>query len=337
MDWTKFPKVELHLHLDCSLSYEVVSQIDPTITLEQYHMDFIAPAKCVDLADYLKRAPSSYPLMQTEEQLRLVTLDLFEQLLEDNILYAEIRFAPLLHTERGLSPRQVVASVETTTAQAVRDTGVEARIILCTLRFYSKAQSLETVRLVEDFRGTYVAGFGNVFDDHLAAFQYARDKDIPYTAHAGETRGPDNVWDTVRHFAPSRLGHGVPCLEIPELVEHIRKHRIHLEVCPTSNIQTNTFETYADHPINELYRAGISVGVNTDARTISNITLSEEYEKLHETFGWGAEDFFNCNRNALEAAFISDDVRDSLMAQLVEGYKEALCHKPKLSSYEALS
>ena len=328
MDWTKLPKVELHLHLDCSLSYEVVSQIDPSITLEQYRMNFIAPAKS-DLAEYLKRAPSSYPLMQAEEQLRLVTLDLFEQLKQDNIVYAEIRFAPLLHTERGLSPRQVVASVETTTSQAVRNTGVEARIILCALRYYSKAQSLETVRLVEDFRGTYVAGFdiaadkpGNVFDDHLAAFQYARDKGIPYTAHAGETRGPDNVWDTVRHFAPSRLGHGVPCLERPELVEHIQKHRIHLEVCPTSNIQTNTFETYADHPIDELYRSGISVGVNTDTRTISNITLSEEYEQLHKTFGWGAEDFFNCNRNALEAAFVSDDVRDRLMAQLVKGYEE---------------
>lgn len=327
MDWAKLPKVELHLHLDCSLSYEVVSRIDPSITLEQYRRDFIAPDKCVDLADYLKRAPSSYPLMQTEEQLRLVTLDLFEQLREDNVLYAELRFAPLLHTEKGLSVQQVVASVEAATAEAIRNTRVEARIILCTLRYLSEAQSLETVRLVEDFRGTYVAGFdvaadrpGNVIDDHLAAFQYARDHDIPYTAHAGETRGPDNVWDTVQYFAPPRLGHGVPCLERPALVEHLLQQQIHLEVCPTSNIQTNTFDTYADHPIDRLYRAGISVGVNTDARTISNITLSEEYAKLHETFGWQPEDFFNCNRNALKAAFISDDLRDNLMARLAEGY-----------------
>jgi len=213
MDWAQLPKVELHLHLDCSLSYEVVSQIDPSITPEQYRMDFVAPAKCVDLADYLKRAPSSYPLMQTEEQLRLVTFDLFEQLREDNVLYAEIRFAPLLHTEKGLSSRQVVASVDAATAEAIRNTGVEARIILCTLRYYSEAQSLETVHLVEDFCGTHVAGFdiaadrpGNVIDVHLAAFQYARDRGIPYTAHAGETRGPDNVWDTVQHFAPARLG-----------------------------------------------------------------------------------------------------------------------------------
>ncbi|MBN2389469.1 MAG: adenosine deaminase, partial [Anaerolineae bacterium] len=107
------------------------------------------------------------------------------------------------------------------------------------------------------------------------------------------------------------------------LVEHLRQHRIHLEICPTSNIQTNTFDTYANHPIDKLYRAGISVGVNTDARTISNITLSQEYEKLHQTFGWGAEDFFQCNRNALEAAFIPDEVRNKLLTQLADGYQLA--------------
>ena len=328
MDWTELPKVELHLHLDCSLSYEVVSQIDPSITLEEYRTDFIAPAKCVDLADFLARAPTSYPLMQTEEQLRLVTLDLFEQLCRDNVLYAEIRFAPLLHTERGLSAHQVVASVEAATAQAVRSTGIEARIILCTLRYYSAAQSLETVHLVEDFRDTYVAGFdiaadkpGNVIDDHVAAFQYARDAGIPFTAHAGETRGLDNVWETVQHFRPSRLGHGVCSITDPALLEHLRQQQIHLEACPTCNVQTNCYDTYADHPIDRLYRAGISVGVNTDTRTITNVTLSEEYAKLQQTFGWDSEDFFHCNQNALNAAFVPDDVRSGLLARLADGYQ----------------
>jgi adenosine deaminase len=331
MDWTELPKVELHLHLDCSLSYEVVSQIDPSITLERYRTEFIAPRKCVDLADFLARAPSSYPLMQTEEQLRLVTLDLFEQLRRDNVLYAEIRFAPLLHTERGLTPRQVVASVEAATAEAVRNTGIEARILLCTLRFYSTAQSLETVRLVEEFRGTYVAGFdiaadkpGNVIDAHIPAFQYARDNGIPFTAHAGETRGAVIVRDTLQHFGPSRLGHGVRSIEDPSLVERLRQEQIHLEVCPSCNVQTDIFDTYADHPIDSFYRAGIPVSVNTDARTLVNITLSQEYEKLHQTFGWDAQDFFQCNRNALQAAFVPEDVRDKLLARLAEGYQRAL-------------
>jgi adenosine deaminase len=327
MDWTQLPKVELHLHLDCSLSYAVVSQIDPSITLEAYRTNFIAPAKCKDLADFLARAPSSYPLMQTEEQLCLVTLDLFEQLRRDNVLYAELRFAPLLHTERGLSAHQVVASVEAATAQAVRSTGIEARIILCTLRFYSEAQSLETVHLVEDFRGTTVAGFdiaadrpGNVIDAHIAAFQYARENGIPFTAHAGETRGPSIVWDTLQHFGPSRLGHGVRSIEDPALVEHLRQQQIHLEMCPTCNVQTDIYDVYADHPIDKLYRAGISVGVNTDTRTLTNVTLSQEYEKLHQTFGWDREHFSQCNRNALKAAFVADDVRQKLLTRLVDGY-----------------
>ncbi len=331
MDWSKLPKVELHLHLDCSLSYEVVSQIDPSITIEDYQDNFIAPAKCTDLRDFLTRAPSSYPLMQTAEQLRLVTLDLFEQLKKDNMLYAEIRFAPLLHTERGLSAHEVVTSVEAATEEAVRATGIEARLILCTLRFYSAEQSLETVRLVEDFQCTYIAGFdiaadkpGNVIDDHMAAFRYAREKDIPFTAHAGETRGIENVRETLEHFAPTRLGHGVCSIEDPELLEYLREHQIHLEACPTCNVQTNCYDTYADHPIDKLYRAGISVSVNTDTRTINNITLNQEYEKLNQTFGWSSEEFFNCNNNALKAAFVSDVVRNRLQTQLLEGYQHSL-------------
>jgi adenosine deaminase len=313
MDWTKLPKAELHLHLDCSLSYEVVSRIDPSITLEEYRTHFIAPEKCADLAELLACAPSSYPLMQTEEQLRLVTLDLFEQLRRDNVLYAEMRFAPLLHTERGLSPRQVVASVDAAVAEG----------------YYTEAQSLETVKLVEEFRGTHVAGFdiaadrpGNVIDDHIPAFRYAREKGIPFTAHAGETRGPVIVWDTLQHFGPSRLGHGVRSIEDPALVEHLVQQQIHLEVCPSCNVQTDIFNTYADHPIDTFYRAGIPLSVNTDGRTLVGVTLQQEYERLHQTFGWEAQDFYNCNRNALRAAFVTDDVRTDLLARLAEGYPQ---------------
>ena len=327
MDIKALPKVELHLHLDCSLSYAVVSQIDPTITLEKFDAEFIAPAKCEDLIDYISRAPSSYPLMQTADHLRLVVLDLFEQLQEDNVIYAEMRFAPLLHIEGGLTPRQVVESVESAVAEAVRDTGIEARIILCTLRFYSQAQSLETVKLVEDFLGTYVAAFdiaadkpGDVITDHVAAFEYARQHGIPYTAHVGESRGVQNFWDTLEAFAPKRVGHGVCSIEDPQLLKRVRAERIHLEACPTCNVQTDCYDTYADHPIDRLYRAGVSISVSTDARTISNISLSDEYQKLHETFGWGAEDFYQCNVNALQAAFIPDDLRSRLLEKLAVGY-----------------
>lgn len=328
MDFNQLPKAELHLHLDCSLSYPVVSLIDPSITLEHYQANFIAPDKCYDLGDFLSRAPNFYPLMQTKEHLRLVVLDLFEQLRADHVLYAELRFAPLLHTEGGLSAHEVVTAVESATAEAVRDTGIEARIILCTLRLYSTEQSLETVHLVEDFRGSYVAAFdiaadmpGDVINPHMAAFQYARDNDIPYTAHAGETRGIENVWDTVQHFAPSRLGHGVCSIQDPALLEHLRNNQIHLETCPSCNVQTDCYDTYADHPIDKLYRLGISVGVNTDTRAICNNTLTKEYEKLNRVFGWGKEQFLSSNLNAVNAAFIPQDTRLGLITRLEEGYQ----------------
>lgn len=328
MDCQQLPKVELHLHLDCSLSYQVVSQIDPSITLDDYRSNFIAPAKCVDLMDYLTRAPSSYPLMQTKEHLRLVTFDLFEQLKKDNVLYAEIRYAPMLHTEGGLSAHEVVASVEAAVAEAVQKTGIEARLILCTLRYYSTNQSLETVKLVEEFAGTHVAAFdiaadtqGDVIEAHKPAFQYARDNGIPYTAHAGETRGVANVWDTIREFAPTRIGHGVSSIQDPLLLEYLRENQIHLEACPTCNVQTDCYDTYADHPIDRLLRAGISIGVNTDTRTISDVTLTEEYEKLNRVFGWGVDEFLQCNLNALQAAFILENTRDDLITRLKEGYQ----------------
>jgi adenosine deaminase len=331
MPISQLPKVELHLHLDCSLSFAVVSQINPSITIERYQAEFIAPDKCVDLMDYLTRAPSSFPLMQTAEHLRLVVLDLFKQLQNDNVIYAEIRFAPLLHTEGGLTPREVVASVEAAVAEAVQATGIEARIILCTLRYFSPAQSLATVKLVEEFQGTYVAAFdiaadkpGDVISDHMAAFKYARENSIPFTAHVGETRGVQNFWDTLQAFAPKRVGHGVCCIEDPELLELVKNEQIHLEACPTCNVQTDCYETYADHPIDRLYRAGVSIGVNTDTRTITNISLTQEYEKLQGTFNWGIEDFYNCNVNALNAAFITDELRERLLSKLSTYYQAAL-------------
>jgi adenosine deaminase len=328
MDWKRLPKVELHLHLDCSLSYAVVSQIDPSITLENYRANFIAPAKCENLADCLTRAAQGVAIMQTEEQLHLVTLDLIEQLHDDNVIYVEIRFAPLLHTEKGLSPHQVVASVETAVAQAAQNTGIEARLILCTLRHFTDAQSLETVHLVEDFRSTYVAGFdiaadeaGYPIDAHIPAFQYAQNKGIPCTAHAGEAGGPESIWETLKYFNPARLGHGVRSIEDPLLIDHLREHQVHLEVCPTCNIQTDIFPTYRDHSIDRLFRTGISVGVNTDARTMANVTLSQEYENLFHTFGWESEDFYRCNCNALKAAFVPEQVRAGLLTRLTNGYE----------------
>jgi len=326
----QLPKVELHLHLDCSLSYEVVVKIDPSVTKEEYLREFIAPSKCTDLTDFLTRAVKGFALMQTKEQLQLVVFDLFKQLAADNMLYAEIRFAPLLHLEKGLTPYEVVATIEEAASKAIKETGIEARLILCTLRHYTEKQSMETVKLVEQFKGTLVAGFDIAGDEagfpvasHIAAFNYAKEKAIPCTAHAGEAKGAESVWETIQYFGPSRIGHGVRSIEDKKLVENLCTNNIHLEVCPTCNVLIDIYDTYQHHPINELYQAGVSVSVNTDTRTITNITLVKEYNKLQEVFGWTIQDFYNCNVNALKAAFIPLAVKTKLLDRLFTAYKTA--------------
>jgi adenosine deaminase len=327
MDYSRLPKIELHLHLDCSLSYDVVKQLNPSITFEEYRQSFIAPAKCTDLADYISRAIKGVELMQTKEQLRLVTLDLFQQLKADNVIYAEIRFAPLQHLQGGLSASDVVKTVNKAVAEGMAQTGVEARIILCTLRHYSEEQSRETVRLVEQFQGTSVAGFdiaadeaGFPIDNHIAAFHYANEKGISCTAHAGEAKGAESVWETLKHFHPSRIGHGVRSTEDGSLMQFLKEKDIHLEVCPTSNIQTNVYAKMKDHTADKIYKTGVSMSINTDARTISDVTLDSEYTTLEKVFGWTKEHFWRCNLEAIEHAFVDEGTKQRLRKQIEEAY-----------------
>lgn len=328
MDYSKAPKVELHLHLDCSLSYDVVQRINPAVTIGEYVQSFIAPPKCPDLADYIKRAIKGFELMQTAQQLRLVMLDLFKQLESDNVLYAEIRFAPLLHTMQGLKPTEVVRAVDEATTEGMEDYGVDAGIILCTLRHYSEDQSIETVELVRNYKGSHVVGFdiaadeaGFPIDNHVKAFQFAKAHNIHCTAHAGEARGAESVWETLRNFHPSRIGHGVRSVEDAQLLSFLKENNIHLEVCPTSNIQVNVFDKIEDHSADRIYNAGVSMSINTDARTISNVTLADEYKLMARVFNWNKEHFRKCNLEAIDHSFAAADTKRSVRKRIEAAYK----------------
>ena len=291
MNYNEQPKIELHLHLDCSLSYDIVKQLKPSVTLKEYQESFIAPAKCTDLADYIQRSTKSFELMQTKESLRLVTLGLFKQLKEDNVIYAEIRFAPLLHIMEGLSPEEVVEAVNMATIEGIKKYNIEAGIILCTLRHYSEEQSLRTVAIVNRYKDTHVVGFdiaadeaGFPIDNHIKAFEFAKNHGIKCTAHAGEAKEPESVWETLKHFHPLRIGHGVRSVEDDKLLEFLKENNIHLEVCPTSNIQVNVFDKIEDHSADKIYNSGVSMSINTDCRTISNVKLTEEYYLMEQIF-----------------------------------------------------
>jgi adenosine deaminase len=323
------PKVELHLHLDCSLSYNVVSKLRSEITLEDYNSDFIAPHKCKNLADFLKRASSGIALMQTEYELEAVVEDLFDQLKNENVVLAEIRFAPLLHCEKGLAAESVVEIVADHIKQCSEKLDIRADIILCTLRHFNESESLQTVKLIEKYlSNSLVVGFdlaadeaGFPIDAHRKAFQYAIDNNIPRTAHAGEAKGAESIWETLKFFNPSRIGHGVRCIEDEELVDEIVNKNIHLEICPTCNIQTDVFNSIEEHPIDYLFKKGVSLSINTDARTLTNVSLTEEYQKLINIFNWGLEEIRQCNLNAINRSFLNNIDKKKLSAQIEKSYK----------------
>lgn len=326
-DIARWPKIELHLHLDCSLSYELVHRLDPKITPEAYQRDFIAPPRCANLAEYIARAVRETALMQTKEQLRLATLDVINQLQKDNVIYAEIRFAPLLHLQKGLTPEQVVAAVNDAVTEGTRGAGLQVGVLLCTLRHFSREQSMKTVQLVEKFKGTHIVGFdiagdeaGYPLTNHVAAFQYALAHHIPCTAHAGEASGAASVRETLTKLHPTRIGHGVRSIEDPTLNQYLKEHNILLEICPTSNIQTNIYPSIDRHPIDRLYRDSIPLNVNTDCRTISNTTLDKEYAQLIASFHWTSRDFLHCNLEAVDHAFTSDAIKGRLRKSLLAAY-----------------
>lgn len=328
MDWRSLPKVELHLHLDISLSFEAASQLDAALTREIFARDFVAPAKCTNLVDFLNRVPPILELLQTEGGLRLLVQDVFNQLAEDHVVYVELRFAPLQHTQLGLTPKDVVRIVEDAVDRSSKDVDIEARLILCSLRHFSAEQSMQTVKLVDQFRGSRVVAFDLAGDEagypltaHLEAFRFAADRRIAITSHAGEASGPQSVWQTLQSIKPSRIGHGVRSIEDPALVEYLKLKQIHLEICPSTNVQLNVFPTYAEHSIDRLFRQDISLGISTDNRTLTPLTLNQEYEKLATTFGWDKNDFLKCNLNAIRAAFMPQPIKEGLMRQVAQAYQ----------------
>ena len=319
MNFNKNKKVELHIHLDCSLSYDVVKKINPEITNHQFNNEFIG-STCSCLKDYIKCADRAVEIMQTKKQLELVTSDLFKQLKKDNVIYAEIRFAPLLHLKGGLSSTEVVKIISQITKNESIKTGIEAGLILCTLRHYSAEQSMETVNLVNDFKGSNVIGFDLAADEagypiknHIKAFKFANDNKIHCTAHAGEAMGPESIIETLDLLKPKRIGHGVRSFEDPNLIERLKKEKIHLELCLTSNMVTKVYKDFFNHPIDELHKKNLSISINSDGRTISNTNLCKEYSLISKHFMWDDNDFLNCNINAINASFASEKLKSKLL------------------------
>lgn len=339
MDVASLPKIELHLHLDCSLSFDAARQLVTGLTKTEFDAEYCAPSRCTNLAEFLSKAPKGVMLMQDEAAIRLVTEDVCRQLEVDGVVYAELRFAPLLHTDGGLTAERVVEIVCETAARMREVTRVDLRLIFCTLRHFSEAQSMHTAELANAYRGSLVAGLDLAGDEagyplgpHVAAFEYAAKQNMFRTAHAGEGLGPESVWETLHALKPSRIGHGTRSIEDASLVRHLQEHAIHLELCPSSNVQIiPSIADMSEHPLDKLYCAGVRLNVNTDSRMLTRTTLTREYAEVQRVFRWRPQDFLRTNLMALEAAFTDDATKAKLRQTMIEAYGP-LYREPRINA-----
>lgn len=315
------PLSDLHLHLDGSLSPALFTELVRKEGIRSafgadFSGDFDAatllsvPEDCTSLEDYLTRFDLPLLVMQSEENLALTVEDLLRRLAEQNVLYSEIRFAPQLHTQKGMSQEMAVRAALEGLKGGMERYQVHSGLILCCMRGEDTEQAnLKTIRLTEKYLGHGViaadlAGAESIFptENYRDTFELARSLSVPFTIHAGEAAGPESIRCALQMGA-ARIGHGVRAMEDPELIAELRERQIPLEVCPTSNVQTRVVSSYEDHPVLQLLRMGLNVTVNTDNMTVSGITLAEEYEKMRTLLGMTPEEELQLRQNSLSSLF----------------------------------
>lgn len=306
------PKIELHLHLDGSAHVEMVK--DLLHIEEDITDDMVVKNTCDSLDSYLGKFTLPIKAMQTKESLEKIAFALTEDLQKENVVYAEIRFAPMLHTKKGLTMEEVVLSV----LKGLQKGRIKTNLILCMMRGESFSVNKSVIDLARKFFKKGVCAVDLAGSEakypvtlYKELLVYARKHNIPFTIHAGEASGSESVRNAILQGA-SRIGHGIHILEDDSLIKEIIDKRILLEVCPTSNVQTGAVDVYQNHPIRKLYDKGVLVHVNTDNRTVSNITLTKEYEKLMDYFSFTEEDFIKMNEDAIGATFLSQEEKKDL-------------------------
>ena len=339
------PKVLLHDHLDGGLRPQTVLELArdtgypdlPADNAEELAQRLTEGASRGHLEVYLDAFRHTVGVMQTRQALTRVAAECAEDLAADGVVYAEVRFAPELHTEKGLTLDQVVEAVTDGFREGSHGKQIKVYALLTAMR--TAARSLEIAELAVRHRDNGVVGFdiagaeaGWPPSRHLDAFQYVKRENFHITIHAGEGFGLPSIWEAVQWCGAERLGHGVRIVDDIEITDggavrlgrlaaYIRDRRIPLEMCPTSNVQTGAARSIAQHPLRLLRQLSFRVTVNTDNRLMSQVTLSSEFRRLVEEFGYGWSDLEWLTVNAMKSAFAGFDERLHLINAVIKpGY-----------------
>lgn len=304
---------ELHLHLDGSLSAKTMKKMSEETGVpipQDFEKHIHYDAASGTLADYLKCFELPLSLMQGKEAVRFSVMALLEELYAEGCDYAEIRFAPQFHTGKGDSQLDIVrAAAEGLDYGDLM--GIKAGLILCLMRGGSEKANEETLDAAEKMLGKGVVAIDLAGDEatypvglYADYFKYAKEHNIPFTIHAGEAAGAESVENALR-LGAARIGHGIRAVTDRELMKYIAAHKIPLELCPTSNIQTGAVKNFLEeYPLLTFLNEGICATINSDNRTVSDTNLKKEFELVRSLPGIDEEMIAKLTENAFNARFL---------------------------------
>jgi len=330
-----FPKADLHLHLDGAFRIETLWQLAkernvemPAKTKEEYKQFLIDCSNADSVNDYLKMFDAPVKVMQDKQSIKQITKELIEDLEIQGLAYAEIRFAPQLHTQKGLSQKDAIEAVLDARKEALENKKIKIGIICCMMCIGDEKvnwdANKETVSIAHEYLDKGVvavdlAGAEGIvpLSNFRELFEIAKEYKTPIICHAGDSQDYKTVEDAIS-FGVSRIGHGHHIYENPKLCRIAADKAIALEICPTSNIQCKTRPSYELHPAQNLLEMGIPVTINTDNPTLTRSTLDEEYDHCLNEMGFMEEDLILMNINSFRASFLKQEEKDYYINELMK-------------------
>ena len=312
------PKTDLHCHLDGSLRLGTILELAerqgvklPADTPEGLAKAIHRGEVCASLEDYLTAFDVTLAVLQTEEALHRAAYELAIDCAAENVRYLEVRYSPVLHTREGLKPTAILEAVLEGLRAAKRETGIKSNVIVCGIRHMDPQTSVRLAELAVAYKGKGVVGFdlagaeeGHPARRHQEAVQLILDNNVNVTIHAGEAYGPESIAQAVHYCGAHRIGHGVRLRENGDLLNYLNDHRIPLEMCPSSNVQTRSVAGFSSHPLKFYFDFGLRVTVNTDNRLITDTTSTKELLVAHEKMGFTLEDLCTVLVQGFKSAFL---------------------------------
>ncbi len=322
--------IDLHLHLDGALTVDIAKKLAdlqdiklPAENDSELEKLLVAPEECKSLNDFLNCFALPLTLMQTPEGLRESVKLVLDNIKSQGVIYAEIRYAPQLHCDKGMTQEDAIKAA----LEGLKESSLKANLILCLMRGGGNdAANYETIELAKKYLvkdggvvAIDLAGAEALFptSDYAKFFELARSYNIPFTIHAGEADGAQSIRDAIS-FGAVRIGHGVRIYESPDVEALVKNKGICLEICPTSERMTHAIEDMKEFPFMRYLHDGIRLTLNTDDMGIEGTTLADEFDHVRENFGLTPENERAILNNAIDAAFTTDEVKESLRKIIFE-------------------